>query len=137
MSADAGEPGVEHFDFEWNPRYRGLLSVLGVGPSNSCVTVTQEQLSVRFGRWSLDTPLSNVVGAHITRDYAWYKAVGARLSFADRGVTFGTDTACGVCVCMDEPVAALLPGDGLRHPGVTLTVADPQRFADVIEDRIG
>lgn len=137
MSATSGESGIERFEFRWNPRYRRLLSVLGVDPSNAFVTVSSDRLVVRFGRWTLDTPLANVVGTRITGDYAWYKAIGARLSFADKGVTFGTDTARGVCVCLDEPVPGLLPTGGLRHPGVTITVADPQRFAAAIEDRIG
>lgn len=129
--------GSERFEFEWNPGYRRLLGALGVGPSSAFVTVGPDRLVVRFGRWRLDTALDNVVETRITHDYAWYKAVGARLSFADRGVTFGTDTARGVCVCFREPVPALLPTDRVVHPAVTLTLAEPERFRSVLGERIG
>ena len=131
------DTGVERFEFEWNPRYRRLLSVLGVGPASAWVEVGAGRLAVRFGPWRLDTPLDNVAETRVTGDYAAYRAIGARLSLADRGVTFGTDTASGVCVCFGEPVPALLPTGCLTHPAVTLTLAEPERFRSALAPHAG
>ncbi len=62
-------------------------------------------------------------------DYAWLKTAGPpHLSFADRGVTFATNGRRGVCLAFREPVRVLDPTGRLRHPGATLTLADPDRF---------
>jgi hypothetical protein len=135
-AAEVDGPRVERFEFAWNPRYRAILAVMGVRPSHAHVTVTGDRLVVRFGPWVLDTPLANVTGTQLTGGYHWYKAIGARLSLADHGVTFGTDTARGVCICFAEPVTALDPAGLVHHPGATLTVDDPDRLAAVIRARL-
>ena len=53
------------------------------------------------------------------------KALGVRLSLADRGLTFGSTAAGGVCVEFTHPRRGIEPFGLLRHPGLTLTVADP------------
>lgn len=60
-----------------------------------------------------------------------------RLSLADAGVTFASSTAAGLCLRFAEPVPALLPGGWLRHPGATVTVADPDALARVLAARDG
>ena len=47
------------------------------------------------------------------------------LSFTDRGVTFATNRDLGLCIRFHEPVPAIAPFGLLRHPGATVTVADP------------
>ena len=42
--------------------------------------------------------------------------------------TFGTTKHGGVCVLLREPVPGLTPVGPLRHPGITLTLAEPERF---------
>jgi len=118
--------GPETFEFAFEPRYKGLLRVLGVTPDTTLVTVTDDEFRVRFGGWKLVTPLANCTQTCLTGDYRWYKAIGARGSFKDRGVTFGTSTERGVCVLFAEPVPALVPGNLLKHPGCTVTVEDSE-----------
>jgi hypothetical protein len=127
--------GVETFEFAFEPRYRGLLRVLGVTPDTTLVTVTDDEFRVRFGGWKLVTPLANCTGTCLGEDYRWYKAIGARGSFADRGVTFGTNTERGVCVMFDEPVPALVPGNLMKHPGCTVTVEDCEGLRVALEGR--
>lgn len=112
------------FDFDFEERFRKQLRLLGVTPENSRVEVGDGMLRCRFGRWSLDTPTENITCVSETGPYRAYRAIGARGSFADRGVTFGTTTRGGLCVQFERPVPALLPWQGFRHPGATLTVAD-------------
>ena len=71
----------------------------------------------------------------VTEDYRWYRAIGPRGSFADRGLTFGTNTVRGVCVELTEPVPALVPGDILPHPAVTMTLADIDGFIAALKRR--
>lgn len=123
------------FPFAFDSRYRTLLGVLGVKPDNAEVAITDDdRLQVRFGRWRLDTPLSNVTCVQRTGGYSWYKAIGARGSFADRGVTFGTNCDEGVCTEFREPVPALF-GKRFLHPGMTVTVADPDALVALLEER--
>jgi hypothetical protein len=115
---------MEHFAFDFEDRYQWMLALIGVKPSNSEVTVDDKELRVRFGMWKLRTPLSNIVGFETSGDYSWFKAIGARGSFKDRGVTFGSSTRAGLCVKFADPVPALVAGDMFPHPGMTVTVLD-------------
>jgi hypothetical protein len=83
-------------------------------------------LSVRFGPWSLRTPVQNIVEAVETSDFAYLKTAGpAHLSFADRGITFATNGDRGLCLRFDDPVPAIDWIGFIRHPGATVTVSDP------------
>jgi len=124
------------FDFHFDPRFVRLLRLIGVRDSNSGVRLDDERLDARFGRWRLSTPVANLEDVRITRDYRWFKAIGPRGSFADRGATFGTNTASGVCICFREPVPALF-GRRVAHPALTVTVADPEGLAEAIRRRLG
>lgn len=128
-----GTLGDEEFEFDFDPKYRGFLRLMGVKPSNSLVTLTSDgQLRVKFGRWRINTPISNVTGTEITEDYFFAKAIGIRGSFVDRGITFGTNTRRGACLKFHEPIAVL----GVRaHPGATLTLADVEGFLEAVERR--
>lgn len=127
---------MDTFEFAFAERYRPMLALLGVTPNTSLVTVSDDELRVRFGPWRLRTPIDNVDSLERSGGYQWFKAIGARGSFADKGVTFGTNTDAGVCVRFREPVRALLPGDLMPHPGMTVTVAEPDAFAAALESRL-
>ena len=83
-----------------------------------------------FGLWSLRTPLSNIAGAELSGGFSFLKTAGpAHLSFSDRGVTFATNPDRALCVQFHEPVPAIDPTRMIKHPGATLTVADPEGLA--------
>jgi hypothetical protein len=138
-SAPSGEERdeVEQFVFEFEPRYRVVLALLGVTPGTATVTLDDERVVARFGPWSCETPVSNVREVCITGPYRGYRAIGARGSFADRGLTFGSTTAGGVCMLFREPVRGLDPFGRMHHPGLTVTVADRERFASSLRSRAG
>jgi len=97
---------------------------LGARPGSDGVTISDDDLLVAtFGRKRLETPLTNIAGSHVTRDYRWWTAVGIRLSFADDGLTFGTNSAAGVCIHFNEKVPAVVGRKD--HSALTATVADP------------
>ncbi len=126
----------ERFDFSFDPRFVPFLFGLGVTPRTAFVVLTaHDRLLARFGPWRVLTPLENVREICVTGPYRWWKAIGPRGSMVDRGATFGTTTAAGVCVLFHDPVPALDPFRVLHHPGLTVTVADPPTFAEALAKR--
>jgi hypothetical protein len=124
---------VTRFDFEFSQPWSWPLAFLGVTPWTAHVDVTDEEFAVRFGPWSLTTPLSNVEGATLTGPYPPFKVLGAHISLADRGVTFGTSWRRGVCVRFRRPVAGALPNGLVMHPAATVTVTEPEQLTALIE----
>lgn len=117
---------MRRFDFAFDAAYRLPALALGITPLTSGVEVS-DQLIVRFGPWRLRTPLTNVAGVELTGDFAWIKTAGPpHLSFTDRGISFATNGRRAACVRFHEPVRGIEPTGRLRHPGATLTVADPE-----------
>ena len=114
------------FGFAFAAAYRLPAFVFGITPATARVSLTSEELRVRFGPWRLRTPRTNIAGCEVSGGFVFVKTVGpARLSLADHGVTFATNAERAVCVHFHEPVGAIDPWGRLRHPRVTLTVADP------------
>jgi len=121
------------FAFRFDEPFATASRLFGVQPNHAYVDVDDERLEIRFGPWLLRTPMSNVERAEVSGPYAWWKVIGpARLSFKDRGVTFATSAGSGVCIRFREPVTAIDPNGLIRHPGATVTVADPDDLVRAI-----
>jgi hypothetical protein len=112
--------------------WRSGLRVFGVRADTAGVVLDDDGFHARFGRLRVDAPWEDVAGACVTGPYRWYRAIGPRLSLADRGATFGSATAAGTCVTFHRPVAGLF-GRRRVHPGLTVTVEDPHALRDAIE----
>ncbi len=123
------------FDFRFDPLYRLAGSIFGVRPGTTLVRLTDDgDVDARFGPWRLRTPLSNVVSTSVSGPYHPLLTAGpARLSLADRGLTFATNRDLGVCLRFAGPVPAIEPFGLLHHPGLTVTVSDPHGLAAAIE----
>ena len=84
----------------------------------------------------MTTDLDNVADTTETGGFTFLKTAGPpHLSFTDKGVTFATNPEQAVCVRFHEPVRALDPTGHLRHPGATMTVADPPALMRALETR--
>jgi hypothetical protein len=113
----------EHFGYAIDRRYLPVLLPFLLRPARDGVELTDEgSLVATFGLFKVSTPLSNITGAHITRNYRWWTAVGVRMSRADDGLTFGTNHDGGVCIHFGERVPSALRRSG--HSALTVTVAD-------------
>jgi len=121
------------FDFRFDPAYRVAALPFGVMPATTSVVVEDGELVARFGPWRVRTPLRNVAGTEASGPYSFAKTAGpAHLSFTDRGVTFATNGRRGLCIRFHEPVRALACTGRLRHPGLTVTVADVEGLAAAV-----
>ena len=116
-------PGPNHqFKYAVDRRYLPVLLPLGFRRSNGVTVAGGGDLTATFGFLTVRTNLENIDGAHITRDYRWWTAVGARRSFVDDGLTFGTNFKAGVCIHFREKVPSALSRKG--HSALTVTVED-------------
>ncbi|BCB75884.1 hypothetical protein GCM10022251_54670 [Phytohabitans flavus] len=132
MGPNTAPAGETRFAFDFLTSARLPLAVIGVTPATAWVVLADGRFEIRFGFWRLTTTRANVVSARRTGPYRWWRGLGPRLSMVDRGVTFGTSTGPGVCVSFASPVPALAPGGWLRHPAVTVTVADPDALVNAL-----
>lgn len=126
------DPAARSFAFRFDPRFRPILLGFGATPGTARVDVTPDRVRVRFGPWSMHTPLANVARATVTGPYSPWRGVGIRTSLKDRGITFGTNAEAGVCLELRQPVRG--PLKVLRHPGITVTVAEPERLLATLAD---
>ncbi len=114
------------FEFAFDPAPARALRLAGITAGNSVVLVDDTWFTAHFGSWTVRTPLTNVVDASTSGPYRWWKGLGVRMSLSDKGLTFGSNARSGVCVEFRVPVRGLDPWGLLRHPGLTVTVADPE-----------
>ncbi len=116
--------------FSFAPPGRGGLSrvlrLVRLPRPDDGVRVGRDVLDVRFGPWRVTTPLANIAAVAVAGPYAVWKVLGARLSLGDRGLTFGTVSTRGVCLQFRKPVPGIEPTGLLRHPNLTVTVAQPE-----------
>ena len=123
----------EFFPYAVDARLAPFWLPFGVRPGKDGVTLTDDGMfRATFGLLpTLETPLANIDEAHVTRDYRWWTAAGARRSLADDGLTFGTNRDAGVCVHFRTRVRSFLGPAG--HSALTVTVADVDGLADRLQ----
>jgi hypothetical protein len=125
---------TERFGFAFAPAYRAPALVFGITPATAWVEVGDEELEARFGLWRVSTPLANITDIAVTGPYAFWKTAGpARLAITDRGLTFATNGERGVLISFRSPVRGLDPLGIFRHPELTVTVADVDRLAAMLQ----
>ncbi|MEO6627109.1 MAG: hypothetical protein ABIP03_00925 [Aquihabitans sp.] len=124
----------ERFSFAFEPPYIVLARLVGVQPSTAWVEVSDEWFVACFGPWKVHTDRANVVEVITSGPYSVAKTIGpAHLSFSDRGLTFATNNRAGVCVKFRDPVRGMDPLGLIRHPGLTITVADPDALVAALD----
>lgn len=124
----------EFFPYGFDRRLAPIWWPLGARPGQDGVTITDAgQLVATYGRKRIETPVDNVEGAHVTRDYRWWTSVGIRMSFADDGLTFGTNANAGVCVHFHQSVPAVIGRNA--HSALTVTVQDVNGLVEALVGR--
>jgi hypothetical protein len=119
------------YRYSFDSRLVVFWGVFGVRRATDGVTLMDDgQLRATFGLLTLETALQNVTGAHITRNYRWWTAAGARRSMKDDGLTFGTNADAGVCIHFRDKVPSRLGRKG--HSALTVTVEDLDGLASAL-----
>lgn len=121
---------AEFFPYKYDKRYGFMLKAFRLG-SNDGVEITDDRMLVAtYGRAKVKTPLVNIDHTEISGPHRWYKAIGLRLSFADDGITFGTNCDSGLCIAFKEKVPKVI---GFKdHSALWVSVADPAALAAAI-----
>jgi hypothetical protein len=128
------DPDVLRFPFAFDRPQQLAGRAFGVAPGSAAVTVAGDRFEAVFGPWRVETTLDNIAGAEVTGPYSWWKVLGpARLSVVDRGLTFATNGRRGVCVRFHRPVRGVDPLGVVRHPALTVTVADAAGLAELLD----
>ncbi len=126
---------TRQFDFRFADSYRTAARLFGITPDHTGVTVGDDALVARYGRWTATVPLSNIKAIDVTGPYWFIKTAGPpRLGITDRGLTFASNGDRGVLITFKEPIRVIA---GLRHPELTVTVAEPDALADLLRARTG
>jgi hypothetical protein len=125
---------VERFDFHFDTAYRLAARPFGITPANAWVQVDDKHLVASYGRWRLRTTRANISAVEITGPYRFYRTAGpARLGVTDAGLTFASNGDRGVLVSFYERVPAIDPLGLIRHPELTVTVADVNGLVRALE----
>ncbi len=123
------------FEFRFANSYRTAAQLFGITPQHTGVTVSDDTLEARYGPWKAKVPLSNIIAVDVTGPYWFIKTAGPpRLGITDRGLTFASNGDRGVLITFKEPIRVM---GGLRHPELTVTVANPDELARLLRERIG
>lgn len=125
---------MTRFPFRFELPYRIAGAPFGITPRTTWAEVADGSLHVRFGPWSVTTPIDNVAGVEETGPFGFLKTAGpAHLSFSDRGLTFATNGQRGLCLRFVEPVGGIDPFGRIRHPGLTVTVDRTDQLRDALQ----
>lgn len=126
-------PDAARFQFAFAPAYRRAARAFGITEENAWVDVGEGGFDARFGRWRVQTPLSNIKDVALTGPYRFLKTAGpARLAVTDRGLTFATNAQRGVRVSFQNAVHGIDPFGLISHPELTVTVLDVERLAALL-----
>jgi hypothetical protein len=126
---------LPRFDFRFAPRYRLAARPFGITPETAWVELDDDHLVANYGPWRLSTALSNISRVAITGPYRFYRTAGpARLGITDGGLTFASNGDRGVLLSFRERVPAIDPLHLIRHPELTVTVADVDGLVRAIDE---
>ena len=128
----------QFFPYRRDERWKLLFAGLGVSDDDGVTLIDAGDddsgggtFVATFGRKRVETPIANIDHTEISGPHRWWTAVGMRLSFADDGLTFGTNADRGVCVAFHERIPRVI---GFRdHSALWVSVADPEGLAAALD----
>ncbi len=124
---------MQRFGFRFAPAYRAAARPFGITPERAWVEIDDEHLLAIYGPWRLRTRLGNISRVAITGPYRFYRTAGpARLGITNGGLTFASNGGRGVLLSFRKRVPAIDPLRLIRHPELTVTVADGHGLVGVL-----
>ena len=121
---------ARHFPYRFDNRWIALYLTLGVRKKDGVTITDKGDLIATFGHFKAATTLDNIDHTEITGPHRWYTAVGLRLSFADDGVTFGTNHHKGVGIVFKKKIPRVIGFK--KHSMLWVSVADPEGLVKAI-----
>lgn len=122
----------DFFPYRFDKRFAPMWLSAGAFPGRDGVTITDDgRFVATYGLLRVDTPLENISESHVAGPYRWWTAVGPRLSFADDGLTFGTNATSGLCIHFRDKIRRVIGFSD--HSALTVTVADPHALAAALQ----
>ena len=113
----------EFFPYQLDRRWTPMFAAMRVSHDDGVTLADDGLFRATFGFLHLETPIDNIDHTEVSGPHRWYTAVGARLSFADDGLTFGTNHHLGLCIEFVEKIPKVI---GPRsHAALWVSVADP------------
>ena len=120
----------EFFPYRLDKRWSPMFAALRIKRTDGVTLTDDGMLRATFGFLNVETPVANIDHTEVTGPHRWYTAVGARLSLADDGLTFGTNHELGLCLEFVERIPKVI---GFRkHSTLWVSVADPDGLADAL-----
>ena len=123
----------KYFPYRFDKRWTLLFFALGVDDKDGVTITGKGELIATFGRFKVKTTVANVDHTLVTGPHRWYTAVGLRLSFADDGLTFGTNHRKGLSIAFVERIPKVIGFK--KHSTLWVSVADPDGLAAAIEEK--
>ncbi len=120
----------QFFPYDLDRRWTPMFVLLGLDDDDGVYVGDDGSLRATFGWVRIDTTVDNVHHTQVTGPHRWYTAVGLRLSFADDGITFGTNHRRGLCIEFVERIPKVI--GPRRHSALWVSVADPEGLARAI-----
>lgn len=102
-----------------------LRLFFGVTPDRAWASLADGDLTVRFGRWSFQAPVSNMVHWRIEGPWHWITAIGIRRGIRHGDLSFAGSPRGGVRLDFRAPVSWKL----FRVPTLYVGVEDLEGFA--------
>ena len=122
---------AKHFPYRLDKRWTALFFALGVDDKDGVTIGGKGEFIATFGRFKVKTTVANVDHTLVTGPHRWYTAVGLRLSFADDGLTFGTNHRKGLSIAFVEKIPKVIGFK--KHSTLWVSVADPEGLAAAIK----
>ena len=120
----------QFFPYDLDDSWKPLFMLLRLSDDDGVTITADGLLRATYGRAKIETPLANIDHTELTRDHRWYTAVGIRLSFADDGITFGTNNQAGLCIAFVDKIPKVT---GFKdHSALWVSVAEPEKLAEAI-----
>ena len=97
----------------------------GVTPERAWTEISDDAVTVQFGRFGLSTPLANVARYRIEGPWRWITAIGLRVNWLNREFSFCGSPRGGVRLDLKRRVT----WHGVRIPAIYYGVEDLEGFA--------
>ena len=130
MNSDSADSQECFFPYRFDNRWKPLFVLLRIKRTDGVTVTADGMLRATYGRWSVETSISNIDHTEATGPHRWYTAVGLRLSGADDGITFGTNHKAGLAITFARKVPSVIGASD--HSALWVSVAEPEQLAAFI-----